>query len=78
MFCNWQESKAECKKQKKEKPAKDPPKKINSEPRIDMLDLRIGKILDVKPHPNADSLYLEMIDVGEDAPRQVCNMDTAV
>jgi methionyl-tRNA synthetase len=28
------------------------------------LDLRIAKILDVKPHPNADKLYLLEIDLG--------------
>lgn len=67
-----QENKTTGKKEKKEKPAKEPPKKKDAEARIDMLDLRIGKIVDVKTHPNADSLYLEMIDVGEDAPRQVC------
>jgi methionine--tRNA ligase beta chain len=37
----------------------------------DILDLRVGVILSVAPHPNADSLYVESIDVGEAAPRQV-------
>ncbi len=30
------------------------------------LDLRIAKILDVKPHPNADKLYLLEIDLGKE------------
>ena len=40
-------------------------------PDIQRLDLRVGTILSAKKHPDADSLYVEMIDVGEDAPRQV-------
>lgn len=36
-----------------------------------MLDMRIGKIIDIKKHPDADSLYVEQIDLGEDKPRQV-------
>lgn len=29
------------------------------------LDLRIGKILEVTVHPNADKLYLLKVDIGE-------------
>lgn len=35
------------------------------------LDLRVGKILNATKHPNADSLYVETIDVGEEKPRNV-------
>lgn len=35
------------------------------------LDLRVGKILDASKHPNADALYVETIDVGEEKPRNV-------
>lgn len=35
------------------------------------LDLRIGKIVSAKKHPDADSLYLEEIDVGEEKLRTV-------
>jgi len=45
--------------------------KKKDEPRIDMLDLRIGKIVSVKAHPDADALYIEEIDMGEEKPRQV-------
>lgn len=41
------------------------------EPRIDMLDIRVGKIVSVQQHPNADALYLEETDVGEEKPCQV-------
>jgi hypothetical protein len=50
-------------------PAK--PNKEAEEPRIDMLDIRVGRIVSVQQHPNADALYLEEIDVGEEKPRQV-------
>ncbi len=29
------------------------------------LDLRVGKILEVKPHPDAEKLYLLKVDIGE-------------
>lgn len=35
------------------------------------LDLRIGKILAVDKHPDADSLYVETVDLGEAEPRTV-------
>ncbi|XP_059900216.1 tyrosine--tRNA ligase, cytoplasmic isoform X1 [Gadus macrocephalus] len=35
------------------------------------LDIRVGKVTSVEKHPDADSLYLEKIDVGEAEPRTV-------
>lgn len=35
------------------------------------LDLRVGKITSVTKHPEADSLYVETVDLGEEAPRTV-------
>lgn len=35
------------------------------------VDLRVGRVLEVQKHPNADSLYVEKIDVGEEEPREV-------
>ena len=43
----------------------------NNAPDIARVDIRVGRIVDAWPHPNADSLYLEKIDVGEAEPRQV-------
>lgn len=40
-------------------------------PTVDVLDIRVGRIVDCKHHPNADSLYVEDIDLGEGQPRQV-------
>ncbi|KAJ8518462.1 hypothetical protein ONZ45_g4449 [Pleurotus djamor] len=42
------------------------------EPAPSMIDLRIGRIVDIKKHPDADSLYVEQIDIGEETgPRTV-------
>ncbi|CAG9858262.1 unnamed protein product [Phyllotreta striolata] len=35
------------------------------------LDIRIGKIVEVSKHPEADSLYVEKIDLGEEQPRTI-------
>lgn len=57
------------------KKAKDVTKKA-SEPTnetvdVRKLDFRIGKIIEINKHPDADSLYVENIDCGEDKPRTV-------
>ncbi|OWK06864.1 AIMP1, partial [Cervus elaphus hippelaphus] len=38
---------------------------------VSRLDLRIGCIITARKHPDADSLYVEEVDVGETAPRTV-------
>nr|CAA75164.1 endothelial-monocyte-activating polypeptide related protein [Geodia cydonium] len=35
--------------------------------------MRIGRITSVERHPDADTLYVEQIDVGEEKPRTVCS-----
>ncbi|CAH1117704.1 unnamed protein product [Phaedon cochleariae] len=35
------------------------------------LDIRVGKIVEVSKHPEADSLYVEKIDLGEENPRTI-------
>jgi len=35
------------------------------------LDIRIGKIVEVSRHPDAEKLYVEKIDVGEPSPRTI-------
>ncbi|KAI9014257.1 hypothetical protein DFJ74DRAFT_288128 [Hyaloraphidium curvatum] len=37
------------------------------------IDFRVGLILSAAKHPDADSLYVEQIDIGEAKPRQVCS-----
>ncbi|GAB0090869.1 aminoacyl tRNA synthase complex-interacting multifunctional protein 1 [Sergentomyia squamirostris] len=60
------------KKPKKEKPAQSKPQALPEAP-IDVgrLDFRVGRIVEVSRHPDADSLYVEKIDCGESQPRTV-------
>lgn len=37
------------------------------------LDIRVGRILKAWRHPEADSLYVEEVDVGEAEPRTICS-----
>ncbi|KIJ64439.1 hypothetical protein HYDPIDRAFT_111763 [Hydnomerulius pinastri MD-312] len=42
------------------------------EPVPSMIDMRVGHIIDVQKHPDAESLYIEQIDLGEETgPRTV-------
>ena len=62
------------KAEKKEKPAKEKKEvKKEDETPVDIgrLDLRVGHIRKASKHPDADSLYVEEIDCGEEKPRQV-------
>jgi len=38
---------------------------------VQKLDFRVGLIKSVKRHPDAEALYVEEIDIGEEKPRQV-------
>jgi methionine--tRNA ligase beta chain len=40
---------------------------------IHRMDLRVGRILSAKQHPNADRLFVLEVDVGEAKPRIVCS-----
>ncbi|XP_060793798.1 aminoacyl tRNA synthase complex-interacting multifunctional protein 1 isoform X2 [Neoarius graeffei] len=40
-------------------------------PDISRLDLRIGRVLAVRKHPDSESLYVQEVDVGDSAPRTV-------
>lgn len=42
-------------------------------PSITSLDIRVGVIKKVWEHPEADKLYCEEIDIGEDQPRQIAS-----
>jgi len=73
-----QPKKEQPKEMEKEKKKKEQPKKVGGAASavvdavdIGRLDLRIGRILDVNRHPDADSLYVETIDLGEEKPRTV-------
>eukprot|EP00736_Rhodelphis_marinus_P007948 Rmarinus@m.11487 len=40
---------------------------------ISKVELIVGQILSCRKHPDADSLYVEEIDVGEATPRTICS-----
>ncbi|XP_051021587.1 aminoacyl tRNA synthase complex-interacting multifunctional protein 1 [Acomys russatus] len=64
--------KPEKKGEKKEKKQQAAAASADSKPvDVSRLDLRIGCIVTAKKHPDADSLYVEEVDVGEAAPRTV-------
>uniref|UniRef100_A0A8D3B4P0 Aminoacyl tRNA synthetase complex interacting multifunctional protein 1b n=1 Tax=Scophthalmus maximus TaxID=52904 RepID=A0A8D3B4P0_SCOMX len=46
---------------------------LGAEPRLDVsrLDLRVGRVLSVRRHPLAETLSVQEVDVGENAPRMV-------
>ena len=35
------------------------------------VELRVAKVLEARAHPNADKLLLLLVDLGEEAPRQI-------
>jgi glutamyl-tRNA synthetase len=49
------------------------PKDAYTGPPISALDIRVGRVMKVWEHPEADKLYCEEIDVGEDEPRQIAS-----
>lgn len=38
---------------------------------LSRLEIRVGKIVGCEKHPDADSLYVEQVDVGEEQPRTI-------
>jgi methionyl-tRNA synthetase len=39
---------------------------------VAQLDLRVGRVVEVRPHPDADKLYAMRVDLGEGEPRSIC------
>ena len=46
-------------------------KSAETEISVSRLDIPVGLIKKVQKHPDADSLYVEEIDVGEESPRTI-------
>ncbi|XP_062871478.1 aminoacyl tRNA synthase complex-interacting multifunctional protein 1 [Trichomycterus rosablanca] len=40
-------------------------------PDVSRLDLRVGRILAVRNHPDSESLYVQVVELGDSAPRTV-------
>eukprot|EP01086_Lenisia_limosa_P002711 TRINITY_DN1667_c0_g1_i1.p1 TRINITY_DN1667_c0_g1~~TRINITY_DN1667_c0_g1_i1.p1 ORF type:complete len:380 (-),score=145.06 TRINITY_DN1667_c0_g1_i1:69-1208(-) len=66
---------AGAKTEKKQKPKKEKKPQAPAAPeqsQFSKLDIRVGKIVDVKKHEAADKLYVETIDLGEESgPRTI-------
>jgi aminoacyl tRNA synthase complex-interacting multifunctional protein 1 len=62
-------------KKQANKKGQTPPKegKNEDQPEICKLEFKVGKITKVWVHPEADKLYCEEIDCGEEAPRQIAS-----
>ncbi|XP_063740127.1 aminoacyl tRNA synthase complex-interacting multifunctional protein 1a [Eleginops maclovinus] len=56
-----------------EKAEKKPAAPSQEDAKVDVsrLDMRVGRIITAEKHPDADSLYVEQVDVGEAVPRTV-------
>jgi len=66
------------KKKEKKKAPQNPPKAKNApantdQPDICKLEFKVGQITKVWVHPDADKLYCEEIDCGEEEPRQIAS-----
>lgn len=46
---------------------------MNVKDAANMLDIRVGRIIKAWRHEEADSLYVEEVDVGEAEPRIICS-----
>lgn len=65
------EAKPKKEKKKKQKAPKQTKPAEPDVPGISRVNFLVGLITEAKMHPDADSLYVETIDVGEDEPRTV-------
>lgn len=63
----------EAKERKKQQKGKKPEEAVAAVnvPIIGRVDLRVGKIVEIEKHPNADRLYIEKVDFGETELRTV-------
>ena len=74
---NNNKQKKKPKQKKQQQPAKTAagpsPEELAAQPEICKLEFKVGVITKVWNHPEADKLYCEEIDVGEDQPRQIAS-----
>lgn len=75
---NKKESHAEAQKRKKEAKAAAAAKSkageaSSDQPDFTKMDIRVGLITKIWNHPEADKLFCEEIDVGEDTPRRIAS-----
>merc|ERR1712136_172502 len=61
-----QQQQQQPEKQQQQQPAADA-----ADINVSKLNMKVGKIVSVEKHPDADTLYVEQVDVGEEKHRQV-------
>lgn len=71
LFCVSDGNKKKERAKKSSETKSKAPATVEGEVSISRLDIRVGLITKAQKHPNADSLYVEEIDVGEALPRTV-------
>uniref|UniRef100_A0A0D9W3B5 tRNA-binding domain-containing protein n=1 Tax=Leersia perrieri TaxID=77586 RepID=A0A0D9W3B5_9ORYZ len=54
-------------------PAPAPAAEVTTEELAALLDIRVGRVVKAWRHPEADTLYVEEVDVGEAEPRTICS-----
>ena len=67
------EKRAKKKAEKAKKKPAQPTPPAKSDWDITALDIRVGKVLKAWHHPEAEKLFCEEIDLGEDKPRQIAS-----
>lgn len=75
-FAGKQDEKPAAKKENKKKAKKEEPKPaLSAEEQIEFfnknIELRVAKIIDVKPNPEGEKLYIETLDDGSGTPRTI-------
>lgn len=75
-FAGKQDEKTAAKKENKKKAKKEEPKPaLSAEDQIEFfnknIELRVAKIIDVKPNPEGEKLYIETLDDGSGTPRTI-------
>mmetsp|Transcript_13394 Transcript_13394/g.27710 ORF Transcript_13394/g.27710 Transcript_13394/m.27710 type:complete len:239 (-) Transcript_13394:48-764(-) len=71
---NKKKQKKNDNKNKKNQPSGPSPEELAAQPEICKLEFKVGVITKVWNHPNANKLYCEEIDVGEEGgPRQIAS-----
>jgi len=68
-----QKEKSKKKPEKQAKPAAAAPPTVVD---VSRLDFRVGRIIKAEKHPDADSLYVEDVDVGEGKTRTVVSIQS--
>ena len=67
------EEKTESKKDSKKGGGDSKKKELSPDELFQLLDLRVGKVVEASHHADSDKLFVERVDVGEANPRTICS-----